>query len=277
MTNGINSFAEEYAPDFIEVGLCASATEAAMVKAAGCDYIEAGVRNLLVPAEEESVFKARLKIVREQGLESPACNGFLPRTLKSVGPDHDLNQLLSYAEVAFERAQIAGVEHIIYGSGGSRFIPENFSRATAKDQFVNVLRHMAPIAQKYGVTLCLEPLRSQETNFLNTMIEGAEVCDLVNHQHVGLVCDYYHVTQEGRGVADVRKASKYIRTLHIAENENRQPPGTAGDDFRPFFKTLKEAGFHGRCSIESRWTDKAVQAPVAVQTLRLQIAEIAKA
>jgi len=276
MTNGINPFAEEYPADFIEVGMCANAKDAAIVKAAGCNYIEAGVRNLLVPTEEESHFKAQLKFVREQGLETPACNGFLPKSIKSVGPDHDLNRLLSYAEITFKRAQIAGVEHIIYGSGGSRFVPEKFSRATAKDQFVNVLRHMAPIAQIYGVTLCLEPLRSQETNFLNTMIEGAEICDLVNHQHVGLVCDYFHVTQEGRGIADVRKTAKYIHTLHIAENKNRQPPGTAGDDFRPFFKTLKEAGFHGRCSIECRWTDKAAQAPIAVQTLRSQIAEIAK-
>jgi sugar phosphate isomerase/epimerase len=217
--------------DFITVGICRGPSQAQAVANAGAAYIEASVRGFLVPDQAESVFLGHLKTIRDAGLATPACNSFLPGSIKSVGPDRDLAKLTEWAEIAFQRAQHAGVRHIIYGSGSSRRIPEEYSRAQAKRDFVEVLERMAPIAQKYGVIIC-------------------------------------------HGPEEVSRYAKFIHTLHIAENENRQPPGTHGDDFRPFFRMLRETGFTGNCSIECRWTDLDAQGPVAVGVVKRQIADV---
>jgi sugar phosphate isomerase/epimerase len=49
-----------------------------------------------------------------------------------------------------------------------------------------------------------------------------------------------------------------IAHLEIAEKEHRTAPGTQGDDFRPFFKVLKEASYTGAISIEGKWEDAAI-------------------
>jgi sugar phosphate isomerase/epimerase len=86
--------------------------------------------------------------------------------MKCVGPAvaHDDN--LKYARTAFRRAETAGVKTIVFGSGGSRSIPENFSRDAAREQFINLCKQMAQSAEKYNVVISLEPLNSKECNFI---------------------------------------------------------------------------------------------------------------
>ena len=43
--------------------------------------------------------------------------------------------------------------------------------------------------------------------------------------------------------------------VEIAEKEDRTFPGVKGDDFRPFFRVLREAGYQGAISIEGKGTD----------------------
>ena len=42
---------------------------------------------------------------------------------------------------------------------------------------------------------------------------------------------------------------------YVAEKEGRTVPGVAGDDFRPFFRVLRESGYQGAISIEGKWDD----------------------
>lgn len=266
LTSGAHAFVSAN----FTIGACVKPEEAAMAKAAGAKYIEPGVRTLMVPTKSEAEFQKNLAVLRASGLSAPVCNSFISGAIKSVGPDHVKADVLAYAEIAFRRAKIAGVKQIVYGSGGSRRIPEGFSRETAKAQFIELLTDMAPLAQKYGVELCLEPLRSQECNFINSPSEAAEILDVVNHPSAMMVCDYYHVTQEGRGIEEVYAARKYITHTHIAENEGRRPPGTHGDDFKPFLNALRKIGFTGNISLECRWQDKPAEMAKAVKVLRAQ-------
>ena len=89
-----------------------------------------------------------------------------------------------------------------------------------------------------------------------------------------LVCDIYHITQEMRGPEDVLASGSFIRHCHIAEDAERAAPGTRGDDFVPFFRALKRVGYQGRISVECRWTDKPAELPVALDTMKDQIAKV---
>jgi len=261
-------------PAFMSIGLCDGGSNTEGYVTHGYSFIEPTVRWFLVPDSPEEDFLSNLKAMREGGMATPVANLFLPSKHKVVGPDIDQEAVLGYATTVFQRAQAAGIEHIVFGSSGARQIPEGFPRGVGKAQFVEVLSNMAPVAQQYGVTICIEPLRNQETNFLNTVPEVMEVLEAVSHPSAQLTFDIYHVMQGGRGADDVLLAGDAIKHCHIAENQGRRAPGVHGEDFTPFFRALKAIGYRGRISVECRWEDREMELPIAARTIAEQMARV---
>ena len=259
---------------FLTVGICDGGREARLLSAYGYRYIEPSCQGFLVPDKEESQFFDNLKNMQKGGLPTPVANGFLPSRLKVVGPEVDHDAIMNYVAVVFQRANKAGIENIVFGSGGARNVPEGYSMEAATAQFVEVLALMAPVAEENGVVVCLEPLRSQETNFLNTVAETMEVIEKVSHPSIQLTFDTYHVTQEGGGPSDVLVGGKAIKHCHIAEDQDRRAPGVHGEDFVEFFRALNVVGYRGRISVECRWGEREEELPLAVQTLTAQMAKL---
>ncbi len=231
-------------------GLCGRMTNARMLKDAGCDYIEEAVGGLLMPEKGDDEFAKRLPEISASLLPITNCNGFLPATLKSVGPDFKLEAVLEYANIAFRRARMVGIKVITYGSGGSRKIPDGFSKDEAKKQFIDVLKGMGPLAAAQGLKVSIEPLRAQECNFLNNIREVGEVITAANHPNIGITADLYHMVLGGDVPDDLDRNIHLLHHFHIAEKEKRALPGEAGDDFRGWFAVLAKHGWKGRMSIE---------------------------
>ncbi len=256
---------------FLALGACSNLSNAAAIKAAGGEYVEESVKRFLVPDKPESEWAKKRKEALSCPLPTPSCNSFLPGSLKSTGPDANHEAVLNYAETAFKRASQVGVEIIVFGSGGSRQLPEGFPVEKANEQFVALLKKMGPLAQTHGVTVVVEPLRRQECNFINTVVEGASIVEKTNHPHVRLLFDVYHMLQNGEDPNDLRTVGHLLAHGHIAEKEKRSAPGVAGDDFRPFFAALKHIGYQGRISIEGRWKNEDL--PNAYKVIREQARE----
>ena len=259
----------------LAIGACTSLANAPILKAAGCDYLEEGVAGFLAPAAPEDAFAVRLAASRASGIPIRACNGFLPGALKAVGPAAKPAEILAYAATAFRRAAAAGLSTIVWGSGESRRIPDGFSRARAEEQFRSLAGDIAAAAAKSGILVVLEPLNSGETNFLNSLAEGAAMVEAVGHPSFRLLADFYHVVRAGETSDAVVKFGALIRHCHIAEKDKRTPPGTAGDDFRPFLAALNRIGYAGGISLECRWDDMKAQLAGSVAFLRKQIADAA--
>ena len=258
---------------FLEIGVCTTLSNASVLEAAGCAYLEEGVGAFLAPEEPDDKFASRLEAAKSSKVPIRACSGFLPGTLKAVGPAAKHEEIQAYAATAFRRAALAGIAAIVWGSGESRRIPEGFGKAQAEEQFCALAKAVAAAAGNSGILLILEPLNAGETNFLNSLREGAAMVDAVGHPNFKLLADFYHVIRSGETPDDVVKHGPLIRHCHIAENEKRTPPGTAGDDFRPFLKALKKIGYRGRLSMECRWDDLKAQLPGAAASLKKQITE----
>ena len=191
-----------------------------------------------------------------------------------MGADIQHEKILIFAETAFRRARQCGIQTIVFGSGKSRKIPDGFALETAKAQFIELLKQMSVIARKYRIIISLEPLNRKETNFINTLTEGIEIIKTVNHPNLKLLVDIYHMLQEDESAEEIIKAGNLVCHCHIAEKENRTPPGTAGDNFKPFLTALKQIHYRGKISFECRWQNMAEQLPEAVKELRTQISEI---
>ncbi len=256
------------------IGVCTSVANAGVLRQGGADYIEAGVRRFLVPDKPEDAFAPNLKAARECGLPVLSANGFLPGSLKSTGPDANHEGVLKFAETAFKRAKRAGIKTIVFGSSGSRTIPEGFDHGKAEQQFIALLKKMGPLAKPYDVVVAVEPLQKRETNFINTVPQGAKIVRAVNHPNIRLLADIFHMLRMDEPPQHIRQASDVIVHLHIAEKAKRTPPGVAGDDFTGYFQALKDIGYKGLISIECGWKDLPRQLPAAIKTLRDQMARV---
>jgi sugar phosphate isomerase/epimerase len=256
---------------FSALGACAPMSRAKGIKAAGGEYIEENCKRLLVPDKPEAEWLKNLEKSKTCPLPFYSCNSFLPGSLRSTCADADHDAVLAYAEIAFERAQQLGIKIIVFGSSGSRNLKDGFPVEKATEQFVALLKKMGPLAEPYGVTVAIEPLRRQECNFINTVLEGGAIVERVNHPNVRMVFDIYHMLQNGEDPNDLKKLGPYLAHGHIAEKEKRTAPGVMGDDFRPFFAALKEINYKGRISIEGKW--KVEELPKAYAVIRKQASE----
>jgi sugar phosphate isomerase/epimerase len=190
--------------------------------------------------------------------------------LKNTGPDVDAAALDAWVETTCRRAARVGVEMIVFGSGGSRRVPDGFSRERASEQIVENLQRYGPIAAAHGVTIVLEPLASQDCNIVTSVDEGAELVRAAGHRNVRLLIDTYHMAQDDDPIDSIRRAEGLIAHAHCAEGDGRGPLGTKGEDQGPYFRALKDIGYEGRISLECQWDDFAAQVGPGVAELRRQ-------
>lgn len=257
-----------------DMGVCTGVSNAGRLALHGYTYIEESVGGFLMPTKSEAEFNAKLQQAQNAAIPVKACNSFIPGSLKSVGSEADHSEILGFMETAFRRAQKAGVEYIVFGSGASRSVPEGFSRDAARRQFLDLCSQMAPLAAKYDVVVVLEPLNSRACNFINSVSEGGKIVEDVNHPNFRLLADIYHMLVDDEGPESLEKYGHLIHHTHIAEKEGRAAPGTHSEDFTPYFRALKNAGYKGKMSIECRWNDFEVQALTAIKAIKNQLASV---
>ena len=258
----------------MQLGICADpATLATLPPAAGHDYIEGFTQDVLVPERPEAEFAARAAVLRQGGQAMPASNRFLPADLKVVGPEVDDARLDRYAATTFRRAREIGMSLVVFGSAGARMVPEGFSEARAFEQYVAALRRFGPLAEAQGVLLLVEPLNRAECNLVNTIAEGAEAVRRANSPAVKLLVDIFHMLRNDESPDTIAPAGPLVRHAHLAENRDRAAPGTHGEDFRPFLRALRGAGYDRRLTIEADWTDLPRQAGPALAAVRAQLAD----
>ena len=254
------------------IGICSGPENLAIIEHAGADFMEANVQNFLLPGESDERFTSQREAASRSGFPIRCANCFLPASLPCVGPAVDETALVAYVETAFARAREIGIHFIVFGSGGSRRVPEGFSLAQAREQFVGLLQKIAPLAENTAVTVVVEPLHAKECNFINTVQEGAEIVAACGHTNVGLMADTFHMGFSAEGPEELRKFGRLLRHIHVAEYPSRHFPGADGGSYRTYFKALREIGYVGGISVECNWGNIADEARQAVANLRRDLA-----
>jgi sugar phosphate isomerase/epimerase len=197
----------------------------------------------------------------------------VPASLKITGPDADLAKLEAYVEIALSRAARAGMDTIVFGSGGARWIPDGFSRDEAWRQLVAFGKLISPIAERQSITIVVEPLNQRECNVLNTVGESGQYVEEVDHPSFKLLLDTYHWLLDNDSYESILHYGPLVRHVHTATVATRLPPGFEPCDFGPFFRALVEIGYDGRISIEGKWDDIEVRAVKAYGYLEKLVQE----
>ena len=111
---------------------------------------------------------------------------------------------------------------------------------------------LADQAQKRKLIFLLEPVNRYESEYLNTVPHAAKLCETVNHDYIGITCDFFHMQLEELSIPQsLSKAGKWIKHVHVAEN-TRVEPGPGSLNFTPGFRTLKKLGYNRIIEIEPR-------------------------
>ena len=121
----------------------------------------------------------------------------------------------------------------------------------ASENAVEVLQAVLPTLEDRGVTLALEPLAPNETDFLNTCADTVALCDRVGGGSVRLHQDVKAmVGGESKPPADViRDYAEHTAHFH-ANDANLLGPGMGDTDFRPILRALQETNYAGWVSVE---------------------------
>jgi sugar phosphate isomerase/epimerase len=255
-------------------GICASLTDAAAIRAAGWDYVEEHVQNLLQAAVADGQWKRDAE-VKAAALPVPVANCLVPGSLKITGPQVDAAALRQYMTTVLHRAGKVGIQTLVFGSGVARNVPDGFDRKTAVKQITDFVRMAAEIAAGQGVTIVAEPLNRGECNILNSVAEAMEYVKAVDHPNFQCLVDSYHFWLENEPLENLRQAMPWIKHVHLADKDGRVAPGLSGKaDYRPFFRVLKQGGYDGRISFEgTAMPDFTVTAPKVLAFVKQQWSE----
>jgi sugar phosphate isomerase/epimerase len=239
-----------------EVGVVMDHSRDSLVYASGYPYIVENVVKYFSPLTvDDATFEANVRSFSGLKAKIYCLNIFMPGDMKLVGPDVHEEAILQYVRGVFARCQRAGIDLIVWGSGGARRVPEGFDPATARKQFINIARKVAVVAKEYHMKLALENLNSTETNFINTVDEALRVVKEVNHPNFRLCINIYHMLMENEGPAIIAQTKGYLVHCDIAERDGRTAPGVHGQDFVPYLQALKSVGYHKVIIMECRWNN----------------------
>ncbi len=139
---------------------------------------------------------------------------------------------------------------MVFGSPQQRNLPPGVSREQGMQHAAEVFSRVLPVLEETGVTVALEPLGPEETNFLITTAEAVELAERIGSSQVRLHLDCKAMATEMVPAASlIREYRKLLAHFH-ANDPNRQGPGFGQLDFRPIFQALGEIDYSGWVSVE---------------------------
>lgn len=223
-------------------------------KEAGFDYVELPLAEMMALTDEE--FEAIIKRLERAKIPCETCNNFFPRTIRLTGPSVNMEEIMDYAVRALSRAKAIGARRLVFGSGPAKNVPEGFDMKEGYRQVVNLLKAVALEAEKRGITIVIEPLRTAECNLINTYKEGCTLSADVNRTGVKTLVDFYHLTEMNEPAEDVLEGKDgLLAHVHFANPKGRIYPKDENEAaYKEFTDVLKRIGYDDRISCEA-YTD----------------------
>lgn len=228
-------------------GWCKGIEDVGILKEFGAEYIECAVTALKL--EDEREYKNLLPLYQNSPLPVRAFNLLFPGDLKVVGPNVDMERINRYIAKVAEALSTIGSKIVVFGSGKSRFIPEEWERDKAEEQFVRVLERVADEFTGTGVTLVIEPLNRKDTNFINSVEEASRFAKIINREPIRVLADLWHMQLDNESFQTLVDHKDWLAHIHVADT-GRFPPGTGSYPYDEFADCLRKSGYSGMISAE---------------------------
>ena len=250
-------------------GVCTGAGNVPLLKKLGYDFWEWGAAGAFDPDKDGEWWKKQKDMLLSLPLPLRSSNGFIPGKFRLTGPAADHGPALRYAETVLRRADEIGVKTIVFGSGGARNVPGDVTAKDAKgrpdtekgrDQYRDFCAALCRrVADLKTTCVVIEPLRPNESNIVNYVWQGVQICEEVNSPRLAQLADIFHMMAGRESPCSIRLAGARLKHCHVASYGTRLFPGSdpsTVDRLRPYFDALKETGYAGGVSCECGWGRK---------------------
>ena len=219
------------------------------VKLMGYDVLEVCIEDPAILSPDAMNVAAK-----KYGLDISICGAF--------GPDRDIShedpkirrQGIAYLNTCVDFAAEVGSPFVcgpMYSATGKTRLLSPVERKQQFDWAVESIVTVAGYAQANGVGLAIEPLNRFETDLINTLEQGLELCRAVDLDNVGLLIDTFHMHIEEKSLTEsIRMAAPYIFHVQVSEND-RGTPGKGQVHWDEFFAALNEINYKGSIVVES--------------------------
>ncbi len=194
------------------------------------------------------------KTIRDQGMNCVGLHSFLkaPAGLHLTVSDAGVRQRSwdYFSRLIDLAADVADDPLMILGSSKQRQAVDGTTPAEAKRRLIEGLGAMAPLAQRRGVKILMEPLAPHLCNVINSLAEAMDVVTAVANPAVATMFDCHNTAGENKPV-DLLIREYYPHILHVHLNEmDGQRPGAGDFPFGLVLRTLQESGYRGWLSVE---------------------------
>lgn len=238
----------------MKIGACVSGDYERLLiaKEAGFDYVESHCQQI-VKMDDDTFNK-----FMNAGIPILAANCFIG--MKVVGPEKDYDKIKEYLDKLFDRAQKLNIKYLVFGSSDARRRDDlTMTVEQARDEIVYFLKeYVAPLAEKTGIMVAIEPLRKEECNNINTVAQGISIAKKVGSPMIKVLADVKHMVS---GDDPLNVIPEYKQWLIHSHTSNPFPAPELGkkrtypketDEFNQdlFLLPLIEAGVEC-CSIEA--------------------------
>lgn len=228
----------------MKFGLCITTDLLPQVNVSEIDFLEYRLAEIAALNGEE--YKICRREVEKSGLAVEAFNVFIPSNIALRGDEVDTAKIKEYLKNSIKRADDLGGKTIIFGSSKARYINDEKD----KIQIINAARLMAEEAEKYGITIAVEPLNKNETNYINTVTDGYNFASDVNRKNFKTMVDFFHFWVMDETVDDLISAQEMITHVHISGSERDVPNEKDFKQLQIWNDMLKTINYDGRLSIE---------------------------
>jgi hydroxypyruvate isomerase len=212
----------------------------------------------------------------EAGLGIAAFQGNLGGTL--INPEHR-ERLISGLRQSLEKGREMKTGGLILltdelGEDHSvRFRFPGLSEEAKHQSVLDGLKMLAPLAEKAGMTLLLEPLNIYVDHagfYLHHSAVAFDLVRAVGSPRIQVLFDIYHMqVMEGNIIQTMTSNIDLIGHVHVADVPGRHEPGTGELYYPNIFKALREAGYSGYVGFEFAPTGKSDRiAAAALQMLK---------
>lgn len=175
-----------------------------------------------------------------------------PAGLYITHTDHDIRQKTAdYFTALVHLCADLGGKVLIIGSPKQRNLLPGVSFDKAMDLAQEVFTPCLTPAAERGVTLAMEPLGPQETDFLNTAEETMKLVRKINHPNFQINLDVKAMSSESKPIPQIiHETAGHI--AHVQVNDpNLQGPGMGAVKYEPIIAALREVGYDGWLSVEA--------------------------
>jgi D-psicose/D-tagatose/L-ribulose 3-epimerase len=206
----------------------------------------------------------------DAGVTIAVCGAFGPNRDVSHEESSRRRLGIDYLKTCIDLAAAVGAPNVIgpmYSATGKTRLLPYAEREQQRTWAADSLREVGGYAAAWGVGLAIEPLNRFETDLVNTVEQGLDLCERIGLDNVGLLLDTFHMNIEEKSIPGaITAASARLRHFHACEND-RGAPGSGHVEWDDVFAALAGTGYDGLVVIES-FTPEIQEIARAVSTWR---------